>query len=453
MNLAWHVARKDLRRFALPVAFWIAFLVGPLVAFRFFSPELDGHMASSLDASLRILSIWLGILAAAQGMIIYALTGALVLEDPWRSTTAFWRTRPIARPRLLAAKAIGAGVAFLVAPVVVLAVAWFGLGFGVPEIAAAAWAFAKVYGGIATVAFALAVASRHLAQLFFHTIVLGGVVAVVGFFAGPAIARALRPDVRTSGMVMRSAERPEDRAAEIVPEATMTKFSGKSVPTLFVAAPWAGDRGYVPAFARLSDGSIAWGPAGPGTVQAGLRALGFDRETGPLRWQIQALERGRMPGDDVSLEGTLEVWAGRMRVVGEMPVRVGGAIANGAAGTRIVGVNRLEGKLDAIFVEERDTAIMAAGRWDGGWSPHEFQCIDFYYLVNRAVGRAHGLWASTVGAVEIASLSARYRRLSAPGADTGEDCVLIKLRFEIERRFERPLDVRGVTTPERKAKR
>lgn len=453
MNLTWHLARKDLRRFAAPVAVWLALLVGPLVAFRFFVPNLDGHMASSLEASVRIASIWTGVLVAVQGLIGYALAGALVLEDSQRGTTAFWKTRPISRGRLIGAKALAGGVAFIVAPPVALAAVWLTLGFDGREIGVSAWAFTTVHGSLAAVAFVLALITRHLAQLFLFTLALGVGFFGLGIVARPALMRVNRTDEPHVAPVIRAAERPEDRAAEIVPEATMTKFSPRSLPTLFVAAPWTGDRGYVPGFARLTDGSLGWGATGPGAVQAGLRTLGFKRETELLRWQIQPMGRLWSPDYTDSLTGTLEVWAGRMRVVGEMPVRVGSVIVEGAERTRIVGLERGNGNVDTIFIEERDAAATAATKWAKSNLPRRdtegIRSVDSYYLVNRAAGAAHGLSVAEIRGLELTLVSARYRRLNVPRSEVWDNAVLIKLRFEIERRFDRPLDVRGVTLWER----
>jgi hypothetical protein len=72
--------------------------------------------------------------------------------------------------------------------------------------------------------------------------------------------------------------------------------------------------------------------------------------------------------------------------------------------------------------------------------------------VNRATQKAQRVYISELGSVEMNSLVLRFRKLGVSGTDDWHDGVLIKLRFECDHRFERPLDVRWLnsTRPLRK---
>ena len=64
MRLAWHIARKDLRHFALPVAGWLILVVGPAIVLSFSSPTVDAHAPSEIDAWSRLYAIWLRLIEA-----------------------------------------------------------------------------------------------------------------------------------------------------------------------------------------------------------------------------------------------------------------------------------------------------------------------------------------------------------------------------------------------------
>ncbi|HUR60505.1 MAG TPA: hypothetical protein VM029_22470 [Opitutaceae bacterium] len=279
----------------------------------------------------------------------------------------------------------------------------------------------------------------------------GWVTLAVTWVACMAV-RAAWPWAVGSGMAGVAAgwanETPADRAVEVVAEPTLTKFRPNSLPTLFVAAPWSGDQHYVPALARLSDGKIAQGAAGPGSVEAGLRALGFSKEQSPLTWQLM------MPGSmhaeaNPQVNGRLEVWSVRPRVIAEIPLRVGAEMKDGSTRTRIMGMTRNDaGRLDEVFIEERESRTSSVESFDRHGSvgaANQYRYIDEYFLVNRATGQAQPVSTSKLGKVEMSSLLIGFTRLFVAGGDSWENGALIKLRFECEHRFERPLDVHGVT--------
>ena len=498
MSVAWHIAKKDVRRMALPVGAWIALMVLPTVGLRLFAPSVTGHASSSLDATATLVAMWSRLIGVVQAVMGYVLVAALVLEDPLVRTSAFWMTRPIARGQLLAAKLMAAALLFLVAPGIALAPVWLASGFGFGDVFSA-WASSLKWQAPATLlALTFASIARSFAQVFLYT---AGLVAAefallwlsAPFFSGvsvpvrwtrdflghagllPLFALVLVQQFHTRrlprawatlaaifvvGLAIRAAwpweagsatwtrtdapprmELPADRAADITAEPTWTKFQANALPTLFVSAPWGRDGYYVPVLARLADGRIARGPGGAGQSQAGLRVLGFNQEQTPLRWQIMA------PGTIESVgPGSLEVWAVRPHVLGEIPLQIGAKLATGAQRVRIIELVRKEGRLDEVFLEERDRhGELHGDRWQ-----EMTRHIDQYFLVHRATGKARYTHVSDVGPpVAMNGLALRYRRLGVSGGDDWAGAVLVKLRLEGERRFERPLEAREVITESR----
>jgi len=104
VNLVWHIIRKDLRRLAWAYGAW-AVAGGYLVVYR------------NLNIVQR--SIWdnVGIVALFTFLALgIALIATIVQEDGLCGTNEFWRTRPIAAGRLLAAKLALVLTSFAVIP-------------------------------------------------------------------------------------------------------------------------------------------------------------------------------------------------------------------------------------------------------------------------------------------------------------------------------------------------
>ena len=107
MNLVWHIIRKDLRRLAWVYAFWAAAGIY-LIAFR------------GINVIERTFWDNLGIVALITHFALaIALIAAIVQEDGLCGVNEFWRTRPIAAGRLLAAKLILVLGSFAVVPLLV----------------------------------------------------------------------------------------------------------------------------------------------------------------------------------------------------------------------------------------------------------------------------------------------------------------------------------------------
>ena len=128
MNLTWHIAKKDLRRFWVPLT-----LLSAVTAIRF------GMGISLLTANdpepewFDHMGIYANVLWGIGLFLTYMLAAAVVQEDSVASP-AFWQTRPISGPRLLAAKTIGLILMFGILPVLLSIPWWLGCGFGCSEI-------------------------------------------------------------------------------------------------------------------------------------------------------------------------------------------------------------------------------------------------------------------------------------------------------------------------------
>ena len=136
------------------------------------------------------------------------------------------------------------------------------------------------------------------------------------------------------------------------------------------------------------------------------------------------------------MAGTLEMWAVRTEVVGELALAVGSEARHGATSTRILEFVRRDDRLDEIFVEERDSRarLQAEMVWH----------FDHYYLLDRKRNTFVSVAGPDVGSVEMHSLALSFRRLPVAGDSDWKEGVLIRLRFERERRFSRPFEVDGI---------
>ena len=180
MNLTWHLAKKDLRRLALPVALWLAVLGLPALWLSLLHVPREAVISSDALSWSNTLGALLITLSTMQMVAGVLLAGFLVLEDPVSGTTAHWLTRPIAGWRLLAAKLIAALLLLVVAPVLALLPAWMVAGFSLRDCVLAAVDWMLVLGGLMIAALTLASLARNLAQhatalLIFTVVLIAGI--------------------------------------------------------------------------------------------------------------------------------------------------------------------------------------------------------------------------------------------------------------------------------------
>lgn len=203
MSLAWHMAKKDLRRMALPVALWCVFIALATAGWDLLRMHDYGHrsLAAAYD--------WIGLVDRHAGLLMFvqACTGALLVacfvqEEPLSGTTAHWMTRPISGRRLLRAKLIGAALLFVAFPTAAASLGWLANGFSAREFAWAAIEFAGFQVAIITIALGLAALTTNLGAFIGVGLALASVVAVAlvvggwwrlitGFHGGAAEARAI----------------------------------------------------------------------------------------------------------------------------------------------------------------------------------------------------------------------------------------------------------------------
>ena len=496
MRLAWHIAKKDFRRFALPVAGWLILVVGPAVVLSFSSPAIVAHAPSEIDAWSRLYAIWLRLIEAMQWVIGFVLGGTLVLEDPLVGTTHFWLSRPIAKSRLMVAKILAAAVLLVGVPIVAFTGVWLVNGFGANELGRAGADTAARLGAGALCAVMVASLARSLAQfLFFGVVLTAGVLAVMflpapfavrsaryellmlaglpiaaiatahqfltrqsertwAILACALVAAAVVPAVRplrslAAGNAPRAgAPRPGDRSGDIVTASAFTQHQANSVPSLYGRTTWRPEGFVAPVYVRAADGAFVMRGAEMWASGAALRTLGFVAATEPLRWQVSRIGwRPSGPGGD-QLVGGLEAWAVRTRVLGEMPVRIGAELRHDAECVRIIGLLSNEGRLDNIYLQARTGQAEAERTWTRNWSLRQAgraRQIDCYVLIGGSPRQAQASIGGELGTVETGSLALRFFNLRVSWPHDRGEAVLVKVRFEREHAFEIPLEVNGVT--------
>lgn len=136
MTSIWHLVKKDLRRLGIPVAVLSLLTIGKIIFYAaiaglFRPPDLEWlqRLQSGPELLLRAL---------AEPLITYFLVGWLVFEDSPVEKDAHWLTRPISGLKLFAAKLAGAGLMFVLLPLVLNIPWWMACGLSGNEIAISA---------------------------------------------------------------------------------------------------------------------------------------------------------------------------------------------------------------------------------------------------------------------------------------------------------------------------
>jgi hypothetical protein len=503
VRLAWHIAKKDLRRMALPVGVWLALILVPTIAFCVVSPAVEGNATSSIDTWSRVSWIWVRLLEGVQVFLAYLLAGTLVLEDPLVGTTSFWTTRPIGNARLLGAKIIAAFLLFVVAPIVLLTPVWLASGFALNDLVHAAESLTERFGITLLLALMTASLARNLAQFLSFSILIVGLFFITGRIALPywratpalvfashewIVAAAMLPAIalitmhqflsrraaRTwvimacvlvGGIIIHLAwpwdisgafsnqragsPRPDDHASEIVAAPSFTKHSPRSVPSVYGKTTWRPEGFSVPVYARYPDGTFAMRAGGGWEGEAGLRTLGFKSATAPLIWQVHQLGWRPTKAEERHFKGTLEAWAVRTRVLGEMPARLGAEFRHGVTRVRIVRVVSRGEQMLNLYLEERESEANTAGRWNRNWSLREGgdeRYVDCYFLVSRAAKQAQAGTSGELGTFTMNSLVIRFLDVDVNWPQARGEATLVKMRFERDHAFELPLEVNGVSS-------
>jgi len=196
MNLTWHIAKKDLRRFWGPLALLCAVIVlkfGVGVSLLV-TNEPDGAWFGHMAVYAHVLS-GIGL------FVTYMLVAAVIQEDSVASP-AFWQTRPISGARLLAAKTLGIVLMFGLLPVLLSIPWWLGCGFGWAEIGGAATETFMIQMGVALLALPWALVTGNYGRFLLWTLVVAVAwVTVALLLLGHAITS--RDYISQSAVVIR----------------------------------------------------------------------------------------------------------------------------------------------------------------------------------------------------------------------------------------------------------
>lgn len=164
MSLVWHIAKKDLRRLALPALLWLAFVGVSAAMLQGMHLREDAVRANDyfrwIDG-VKAFAIWT---SAMHLITCVVLAGYMMVEDPAVGTTGFWLTRPIAGWWMLAAKTLTVAILMLGAPVLALTPTWLASGFSATEWMRAAGEFAAGWSVFVAVAIIAAALTRSLGQ-------------------------------------------------------------------------------------------------------------------------------------------------------------------------------------------------------------------------------------------------------------------------------------------------
>ena len=163
MNLTWHLLKKDIRRFRLPLALWAALILAQtVICFAIFRSTDEDVML--LRTRLNGLDALHEILWVMQMVVGFFLVAGLVQEDPLVGQRTWWVTRPIAGLQLLSAKLIAAVLFFGVLPVLALLPWWLFCGYGAHELLAASLQILLGQGIVSLLAFGVAVLTANYSR-------------------------------------------------------------------------------------------------------------------------------------------------------------------------------------------------------------------------------------------------------------------------------------------------
>jgi len=170
VKLLWHLTKRDLRHFWIPVAFLaviqgLEFWVGSHMI-RDDGSDVEAYGKLAVDA---------GILWAIRLMVTYVLAAVVIHEDPIVGP-AGWRTRPISRLKLMGAKLLSLLLLLGIVPVLVCLPWWIAIGFDAADAAHAALATLGLQMAVVLLAVPVAALTNGIGRFLLCTLV-GGVVA------------------------------------------------------------------------------------------------------------------------------------------------------------------------------------------------------------------------------------------------------------------------------------
>lgn len=170
MRLIWHIAKKDIRRMAPPVALWLAFMLATAVWFAVSAGTGMVLTSGDVEGWMRMVNAFVALMLMIHLVLPYFIVGAMVVEEPLVGSSAFWMTRPISNVGRAASTGLAALILFVVAPLALLSMVWLGCGFSLPELSSVAADFVATQFAVVIVALAVGSLSRNLAQFLFCSV-------------------------------------------------------------------------------------------------------------------------------------------------------------------------------------------------------------------------------------------------------------------------------------------
>ncbi len=163
-----HLVRYDLQSVAPLLGVWIGVLALESLVLWIGPPAPDPASRQTVSLDLAAIVI--------RFAVTVVLVATLVHRHVQVGTTAFWRTRPVARPELLLAKASGITALAVALPAAWFAATFLGLGLGGATVVRAVVQIGVEQAFVAAAVVALAGVSSNMAQ-----VVVGGVAMLTGF--------------------------------------------------------------------------------------------------------------------------------------------------------------------------------------------------------------------------------------------------------------------------------
>jgi len=183
MRLVIHQALKDIRSLRWMLVAWLTLLAALHVMAVMGTRVPPGELARDSTWSIAYVAIMAMTIGA------FVVIPALVMQnDPAVGTTAFWFTRPISRPVLIAGKLLVAISVFVVLPVLVDAITLLAAGVEVPSVLSTAAEALAIQAVWLLPVMALGALTTSLAQF-----ALAALLEIVFFLALSTLARLGRP--------------------------------------------------------------------------------------------------------------------------------------------------------------------------------------------------------------------------------------------------------------------
>jgi hypothetical protein len=164
----------------------------------------------------------------------------------------------------------------------------------------------------------------------------------------------------------------------------------------------------------------------------------------PMRWQMYGWTNASAtpPSGEARISGSWHIWAANLRIMGELPMKVGGEISDRGSTSRVVAVESSLGWDKTLVVEERELIFEQLDKVPatGDWS-------DAFVLLNRDTKQAVLVSHNDLGTAGMNGVATIFRRLFIPDAQPGEEwrrgAVLVKIRLEPKKVLRLPFEARA----------